>query len=187
MKAIAAALAAGLLLALPIPSHGADSPAAPDADPAFHRLDFWVGNWKVYDAASGKLDGTNRIEKILRGCALLENWTEADGSGAGKSLFYYNPATGAWKQVWVTDAGTCKEKQLVAGPAGGAVRFQGEVALRRGGTVLDRTTLTPLPDGRVEQTIEISRDRGTTWQTAYDAYYVRAPDDGGAAGKSLLY
>jgi hypothetical protein len=37
--------------------------------------------------------------------------------------------------------------------------------------VLDRTTLTPLSDGRVRQVIEISRDHGTTWQTGFDAYY----------------
>jgi hypothetical protein len=36
---------------------------------------------------------------------------------------------------------------------------------------LDRTTLTPLPDDRVRQLIEISRDRGVTWQTNFDAYY----------------
>jgi hypothetical protein len=147
--------------------------SAPDADPEFHRLDFWVGQWKVFDAVTGQLDGTNRIEKILHGCALIENWTEADGHGEGKSLFYYNPATGNWKQVWVTDAGTCKEKQLVSGAPEGAVRFQGEIALRGGGTVLDRTTLTPGSDGRVRQVIEISRDHGTTWKTVYDAFYVR--------------
>lgn len=151
----------------------AETAVAPDADPAFHRLDFWVGNWKVYDAKTGEPDGTNRIEKILRGCAVVENWTEADGSGEGKSLFYYNPANGKWRQVWVTSAGTSKEKEMVAAPAPDAVRFQGEIALRGNRTVLDRTTLQPLPDGRVRQTIEISRDHGATWQVNYDAFYVR--------------
>ena len=155
----------------------------PDRDPAFHRLDFWLGDWEVVEAKTGAKAGTNHIEKILRGCAVLENWTEADGSGEGKSLFYYNPATGAWKQVWVTDAGFAKEKQLVpADLPAGAVRFQGEVALPGSGTVLDRTTLTPLADGRVRQLIEISRDRGATWQTNFDAYYAHPKSAAHAPG-----
>ncbi len=144
----------------------------PGRDPALHRLDFWLGDWNVTNVKTGAKEGTNHIEKILRGCAVVENWTEADGSGEGKSLFYYNTVTGAWKQVWVTDAGYAKEKQLLpAALPDGAVRFQGEVATRSGGTVLDRTTLTPLPDGRVRQVIEISRDHGATWQPNFDAYY----------------
>ncbi len=87
----------------------------------------------------------------------------------GQALTMSSPA---WKQVWVTDAGYAKEKELVsAALPDGAVRFQGEVATRSGGTVLDRTTLTPLPDGRVRQVIEISRDHGATWQPNFDAYY----------------
>jgi hypothetical protein len=172
MKIVRSILSGGMLLLAGVTTR-AVTPPAPDADPGFHRLDFWLGSWHVYDAASGRLDGTNRVEKILRGCAVLENWAEADASGEGKSLFYYNPVTRIWRQVWVTDTGTSKEKQLVAGAPEGSVRFQGEVARPGGVTVLDRTTLTPLPDGRVRQTIEISRDRGSTWQTAYDAYYVR--------------
>jgi hypothetical protein len=31
------------------------------------------------------------------GCALVENWREAVGSGEGKSLFYYQKANKQWK------------------------------------------------------------------------------------------
>jgi hypothetical protein len=41
--------------------------------------------------------------------------------------------------------------------------------------LLDRTTLAPLPGGRVRQTIEISRDGGQAWTPAFDAFYVRMP------------
>jgi hypothetical protein len=161
---------------LPVISPAATVPgAASNADPAFHRIDFWIGDWKVYDATTGRLDGTNHVEKILRGCAVSENWTEADGSGEGKSLFYYNPANGKWRQVWVTSAGTSKEKEMIEPSVPGSVRFQGEIALGGNRTVLDRTTLQPLADGRVRQTIEFSRDHGATWKIAYDAFYVRAP------------
>lgn len=167
----AALLLGSALAVVAAPPAAAPSPA--DGDPAWHILDFWIGNWKVYDAATGQLDGTNRIEPILRGCAIVENWSEATVSGEGKSLFYREGGT--WKQVWVTDSGSAKEKRLVAGAPPGGVRFQGEVLTRKGERVLDRTTLTPLPDGRVRQVIEISRDHGATWTTGYDAYYVREP------------
>lgn len=35
--------------------------------------------------------GTNRITKILNGCAVSEDWRDADGT-RGMSLFYYQPA-----------------------------------------------------------------------------------------------
>jgi hypothetical protein len=39
--------------------------------------------------------------------------------------------------------------------------------------LLDRTSLKPLKDGRVQQTIEWSKDGGKTWQVVFDSYYVR--------------
>ena len=55
----------------------------------------------------------------------------------------------------------------------GGVRFQGEIPLEDNRSYLDRTTLTPLPDGRVRQVIEWSTDGGETWNIAFDAYYIR--------------
>ena len=119
---------------------GAQSSSSAGCDQApFHALDFWVGNWDVL--AQNQIVGTNRIEKILGGCAIIENWTDAMG-GQGKSLFYYQLATDTWKQVWVTEmaaaTGGLKEKRLVESPGGGALRFQGEIPLPKGGTYLDR-------------------------------------------------
>ena len=134
-----------------------------------HRLDFWVGTWDVRNPAGGR-EGHNVIEKVLGGCAILEHWTDADG-GAGKSLFYLDGLGGRWKQVWVTDGGSFKEKAEVVGFAGG-VRFQGEIPLRDGRRIQDRTTLTALPDGRVRQVIEQSADGGRTWR-AWEGLYSR--------------
>jgi hypothetical protein len=154
----------------------AQTPANPvpcDQNPAYHKRDFWLGEWNVYDLKSGQKDGTNRIEKILKGCALIENWTEAADGSEGKSLFYFQPSTSRWKQVWVTETGAVKEKVLKDTYTGQGVRFQGEIPHRDGTSHLDRTTLTPTDGGRVRQTIEISRDSGKTWETVYDAEYRR--------------
>ena len=97
--------------------------------------------------------------------------------GEGKSLFAYDAAAKRWEQVWVTAdtsrPGGLKHKILTETLADGAVRFQGTLATKNG-AVLDRTTLTPLKDGRVRQTIEWSRDGGATWATQFDAFYLRS-------------
>ncbi|MDX1662107.1 MAG: hypothetical protein R3326_09990 [Gemmatimonadota bacterium] len=137
----------------------------------FHRLDFWVGEWDVH--AGDRQVGTNRIEKILDGCAIMEHWTSAGGS-EGKSLFYYDVWTDEWKQVWVTARATrvagLKEKTLIERFDDGGVRFQGRISLPDGEEAIDRTTLTPLPDGTVRQVIEASMD-GESWRTNFDAIY----------------
>jgi hypothetical protein len=132
-------------------------------DPAHAALDFWIGEWEL--RAGGERVGENRIEKILKGCAIMEHWKDVRG-GEGKSLFYFIPALAEWRQVWVTETpgvpGGVKEKSLVERLEGGAVRFQGDVPIPGGGSYLDRTTLIPLPDGTVRQVIERSTDGGAT-------------------------
>ena len=145
-----------------------------DSDSTYRVLDFWVGNWSVY--VGDMLVGTNRISKVLHGCAVVEEWRDA-GGGEGRSLFYVEPALHQWKQVWVTDGalhvGGTKEKHLIA-RMGGGVRFQGELRRPDGRVILDRTTLTPVADGQVRQLIEISTDGGTTWRSTFDARYRKA-------------
>jgi hypothetical protein len=154
-------------------SHPAAMPASYgvgcDTIPDYHALDFWVGTWDVL--AQGQVVGHNRIEKVVHGCALIENWTDAMG-GEGKSLFYYQRARQDWKQVWV-DAGGVKEKHVVGRYDDGSVRFQGELPRPTGAFVLDRTTLSPLRDGTVRQVIEQSVDGGKTWTVGFDAIYRR--------------
>ena len=171
-----AALFAGVALAAagagPAPASSCDS------QPQFHALDFWIGRWRVVDP-SGALQGFNVVRKIEAGCALLEEWREPDGS-TGTSFFWVEPASRAWRQVWITDralaiAGTKEKRQVQAADvAPGAVRMQGERAGRDGRRVLDRTTLTPLPDGTVRQWIQVSRDGGATWDDGWIGIY--SPD-----------
>jgi hypothetical protein len=171
--------ALGIILALLVVPHPSRAQAATpppgsaagcDTIPAYHALDFWVGEWIV--SAGGQVVGRNRIEKVVHGCALIENWTDATGID-GKSLFYYHRVRQDWKQVWV-DPGGVKEKHLVARYPDGSVRFQGELPRPNGAFVLDRTTLSPLADGSVRQVIEQSVDGGKTWLVGFDAVYRRA-------------
>jgi hypothetical protein len=177
MRRIALFILLTLLTAPPLLLAQALSPSADhpcENDPVYHKLDFWLGHWDVVDMQDGTKGGENFIEKILDGCALIENWHELDPRGAdGKSLFYYQRATKQWKQVWVTAVGPIKEKKLVEEFKDGGVRFQGEIPKPDGTSYLDRTTLTPLKGDRVRQVIEISHDEGKTWQVTFDAEYRR--------------
>ena len=158
-------------------------PGSACAGAEYRALDFWIGRWDVTMSEQapgphrGRTVGTNVIEKTLGGCAVFEHWSDVRGS-AGKSLFYYHPAESVWKQVWVTDAGPVKEKRAVPAPSPGSVRFQGEIRRKDGSRTLDRTTLTPLPNGTVRQLIEGSTDNGQTWEVAFDAIYTRSKPPG---------
>lgn len=142
-------------------------------DPAFAALDFWIGDWVVQ--VDGEKVGENQVEKVLSGCAVIERWTDLS-EAEGMSLFYFVATADEWRQVWVTDSprvpGGVKEKTLRARLVSGAVQFEGEIPLAGGGRYIDRTTLSPLPDGSVRQVIEVTRDR-SLWETVFDAVYVR--------------
>jgi hypothetical protein len=175
LRSLALALLVG---AVPLAAHAqgaASPPRTCDTDSTYHKLDFWLGDWRV--TVNGVLDGTDRIEKVLGGCAIIESWHDADGH-LGQSLFFVSPVMRRWKQVWITDqaqaTGGTKEKSAIGWYPDGGVRFQGELIGALGRIVLDRTTLTPMPDGTVRQVIEHSLDGGSTWQPPYVATYTRA-------------
>ncbi len=153
---------------------------APLVSPAaFYReyalLDFWIGDW-VVRSAEGEHLGDDAVRRLLGGAAIEERWIGASGD-VGIRLFYCDVADRTWRQVWVTGYANAKEKRLVEATADGGVAFQGRVRLRRGGEMLDRTTLVPLADGTVRQVIATSSDEGATWSTGFDAIYVRRSDD----------
>lgn len=140
---------------------------------AFKKLDFWVGDWAVVsNDPKREASGTNKIEKTLDGCAIIENWRDVTGH-EGKSFFALNIVTGKWKQLWVQDDTGYKEKDLIEELPDGGVRFQGKLAAPGGRVIYDRTTLTPMKDGSVRQHIEQSLN-GKVWQTTFDALYVPA-------------
>ena len=147
--------------------------AAACNEPAYHALDFWVGEWDVYDSQDGTRAGHSVLEKILNGCAIEVNWIGVEGEHV-KELFYYDKPKQQWVQVWVGDGGATKQRRLLERLHDGSVRFQGEVAQMNGGSHLDRSTVTSLPNGRVHQVIEISRDGGKSWQPSFDAEYRRS-------------
>jgi hypothetical protein len=155
--------------------------------PRGRALDFWVGEWRVVNAADGSPAGENRIARLLDGCAVTETWHGVDKGDDGMSLFTYDARRHTWDQVWVTQdtsrPGGLKHKSMTGILYANAVRFQGEIATPKG-PLLDRTTLTPWRDGRVRQTIEWSRGSGKTWKAVFDAFYIRKGASNASMGRA---
>jgi hypothetical protein len=162
-----------LVVAAAIAGQGAPGPAAPPcrATEVARNLDFWLGDWDVY--VGKQLVGRDRVERLVRGCAVSERWRDAQG-GEGVSLFAYDARKDLWTQTWVTDdssaPGGIKFKLLLA-HAPGRTTFQGEIEGKSGAVYFDRTILTALPGGRVHQEIQVSRN-GVDWRTGFDAVYL---------------
>ena len=140
-----------------------------DTMPSARQFDFWIGEWDVYNPEK-QLAGTNVIQKILGGCALMENWTGTFG-GTGKSLNWFNPGAGYWQQTWVSDRAFTQEYRE-GRLDGTTLRFLGDQKTAQGVQRV-RLSFTPLAANRVRQHAESSSDGGTTWATVYDFLYLR--------------
>jgi hypothetical protein len=142
----------------------------PCSAPEHSQFDFWVGSWRVTDT-EGVFQGTNRIEKILGGCALQENWTGAKGT-TGHSFNIYAAGRGVWHQTWVDSNGTLL--LLDGGIEGGRMVLRGQTpSAEKKGTMEHEISWERRPDGSVRQIWRVSRDGGSTWKDAFVGLYNR--------------
>jgi tetratricopeptide (TPR) repeat protein len=142
------------------------------------QFDFWIGEWEV-ETKEGQHAGDSTIQRIVNGCALLENW---EGSGPGKSINSYNSARKQWQQLWVDASGGVHE--YAGGLVNGEMRLEGPAADHEGKKTFRRMTFTPLSGGRVKQKGEASTD-GEVWTTEYELIYIpKKPTPRSASGNS---
>lgn len=154
------------------PLHATDSASDGCERGKYREFDFWIGEWDVFNAKGEKV-GSNRIESINGGCALLENW-RGKGGTTGKSLNHYDRHDGRWHQYWVdSDGGRLR---LAGGLVGGRMVLSGrepsDADARK--TVQHRIEWQPLEGGKVLQRWESSAD-GRQWKTLFEGTYVRRP------------
>ena len=149
-----------------------------NAAPCLHseearKFDFWEGRWQVYDPQSGQQQGVNVVERILNGCALMENWTGGGGS-SGKSMNFYDPQRKTWRQVWVSDRANVLDYRE-GHFSDGAMRFSGITISPQGDTTLQKLTFHAVAEDTVRQVFEVSNDGGESWRTTWVGVYVRSP------------
>ena len=136
----------------------------------FSDFDFWVGEWEVFDSATGEKLGEDIIQKIESGCLLLEHWKSVSG-GTGTSLNYYNPVTREWRQVWVSEGRYSID--IVGGIRSGSMVLEGSIYNFAGAVWDFRGNWTPRPDGSVRQFFEQFNHDSNDWATWFDRRYVR--------------
>lgn len=144
-----------------------------DTIPHTRDFDFWIGEWDVYTTIGKNLAGHSKIDRILSGCAIQENWAGGIGD-TGKSFNWYNTVSQEWQQTWIADQAYSTEYRkgklvgkdliLLAEPRPGATGP---------GAALTRLTFTNMDPNRVRQHFETSTDSGKTWTTSTDLIYVR--------------
>ena len=134
------------------------------------QFDFFVGEWDAFNP-QGQKAGSSVIQTFANGCGVLENWSNAFGSGNGKSINYYDASDAKWHQHWIGPNGS--PANYAGTFSDGALRFIGEPSTTRGVTTLSRLTFFNLGPNTVRQLAEASTDGGKTWTTTYDFKYVR--------------
>lgn len=147
------------------------SPNACQTDPGFRAFDFWIGEWNVKNRTNGQHAGTNKITSIEDGCALREEWTNAAG-GTGQSLNYYNPATGKWRQIWISPGSGGYSIDYEGKVRDGVMKLEGTIYYyTQGTTARFRGTWTPETNGTVRQLFEQYDSTTKSWQVWFDGLY----------------
>ena len=174
----------GLLLILTLGGNAQTPKAASCTTPEYRQLDFWVGDWDVFDVDSGAKDAHVRVDRILDGCVLHEVY-EDDAGLHGESFSIFDDSRRAWHQSWVTNRG-----QLLiieGGLHGDAMVLEGSYKAADGVTTFVRGTWKP-ENGAVRETAVKSVDGGKTWKPWFDLMFRRrtnasASDDANAVAE----
>ena len=141
----------------------------PCSSTAYHQFDFWVGDWEVYHSQADTIVGYNRIERILNGCVIMENWTGATGF-EGKSINTFSPIDSTWNQVWVDISGATyhfkgKWEQDM-------LKMRGQTVNGNKQAILFEMSYTPdKKTGNVRQLWKQSNDAGENWAVIFDGIY----------------
>src|SRR5262249_42978271 len=136
--------------------------------PGYRQLDFWVGDWDAFDADNpSKPVARTRIDRILGGCVLREDYQDTNGM-KGQSFSIYDATRNVWHQSWVTNRGRLLviegEMQDEAMILSGADRAaDGKDRQIRG-------EWKPVAGG-VRETAVTSLDGGKTWTPWFDIVF----------------
>lgn len=143
-------------------------------DARFKAFDFWVGDWNAYDSKTGELAGTNTIEKVEYDCLVTESWAGKSGV-TGFSINYFNPVTGEWRQVWVSNGYSIDYTGGLTDA--GSMQLNGNIfGYQSGNSSKFRGTWTPNADGTVRQLFEVHDREKDAWNVWADLLYKRMAD-----------
>ncbi len=153
-------------------------PPPPCSDPDHAGFDFWVGEWNLSWPAEQmggppgeRESGINRVERVLDGCVVEENFSTRGGSFKGHSVSVYDGSAGIWRQTWVdSSAGYIV---LTGRFEDGRMILSTEPRDRDGHVVLNRMVFRDIQPGSLKWDWQGSRDAGRTWTDLWNIDYRR--------------
>jgi len=131
-----------------------------------NQFDFWIGEWEVTWGEDGK--GNNRIERILGGKIIQENFSAPDLQGMSVSA--YDPERKLWCQTWVDSNGTYLD---FTGNFENGKMILSRDAIVRGEACQQRMVWHDLQNDRFVWNWERSDDLGETWRVLWQINYRR--------------
>ena len=142
----------------------------PCTAPEASQLDFWVGNWDLYSADT--LTGNNTVHKLMDGCTVQENFSNARSGYLGKSWSVYNPMSKLWQQTWVDNqggyialTGTFEEGKMTLSTA--------SRKLPNGKEIISRMIYYNIGKENFDWDWQSSTDAGASWKSNWKIHYVR--------------
>lgn len=156
-----------LLISVPISFLNAQAPT-PCSGEGYQQFDFWVGEWDVFSTSADTLVGQSKINKILNGCVIEENWTGGTGF-KGKSFNTYNSLDSTWNQVWVDVSGATYH--FSGQYQDNKMSLKGETANKKGKALFTLTFENNQIDKTVRQVWKMSTDEGENWNVLFDGTY----------------
>jgi len=130
------------------------------------QFDFWLGEWDCTWGEDGK--GSNRIERILDGKVIQENFDGSDFRGISVSV--WDAHRKLWCQTWVDNSGAYLD--FTGGFRDGQMILSRD-ALLEGKTFKQRMVWYNITDEEIDWNWERSDDDGKTWDVKWQIKYKR--------------
>ena len=131
-----------------------------------NQFDFWLGDWDVTWSEDGQ--GANRVERILDGKIIQENFSAPDL--IGMSVSSYDPERGLWRQTWVDNHGSYLD---FTGRLEDGKMILSRDAIVKGQACKQRMVWYGIRENELEWNWERSDDGGDTWRVLWQIHYNR--------------
>lgn len=130
------------------------------------EFDFWLGEWDLTWAENKH--GINRIERIMDGAVIQENF-ESDGY-KGMSISVFSKEDNRWHQTWVDSTGSYLD--FVGGFSDGRMILSRN-GIVDGKPVLQRMIWHEITRNQFRWNWERSEDDGAAWRVIWEIQYQR--------------
>jgi hypothetical protein len=144
-------------------------PPNPCKDPAVSQFDFWVGDWDLTWADT--LHGSNKVERIMGGCTVQENFYDPKMKFSGKSWTVYSVPAKRWMQTWVDSNGGYIA--LSGGMKGDSMILSTQMRETPQGKMVSRMIYYNIKKDSFDWSWEGSSDGGVTWKQNWLIHYKR--------------